>query len=312
MADVEIKYNNSTIASLNDSGTEVLETNGTFLTDDITVEYTKSGGGTPTLQSKTVTPSGSSISVTPDTGYDGLSSVIVNPITLKMGVELPSAELVQSFMYDRLIVADEGVTLPAYGTSAITLKSSANLTPTVTLSLSSYNYYVLARYLSKPVYNTSTIAKGREEYVFSSCAYEIVSIPANAFVASSGKKYASQNTTTLPVGVLNKQLYWTSTTALAVYNGAAYSCYQAAQTPSVSNASSLSPTLTLKSPILYMRGHTTYFPQAVWNTVTDIRYQYIIEVYRIPKNTYNLNGWGIYQQADRIIDCASSSTGNLT
>ena len=45
MADVEIKYNNSTVASLNDSGTEVLETNGTFLTDDITVEYTKSGGG---------------------------------------------------------------------------------------------------------------------------------------------------------------------------------------------------------------------------------------------------------------------------
>lgn len=45
MADVEIKYNNSTIASLNDSGTEVLETKGTFLTDDITVEYTKSGGG---------------------------------------------------------------------------------------------------------------------------------------------------------------------------------------------------------------------------------------------------------------------------
>jgi hypothetical protein len=49
MADVEIKYNNSTIASLNDSGTEVLETNGTFLTDDITVEYTKSGGGGATM-----------------------------------------------------------------------------------------------------------------------------------------------------------------------------------------------------------------------------------------------------------------------
>lgn len=45
MADVEIKYNNATIASLNDSGTEVFETSGTFLTDDITVEYTKSGGG---------------------------------------------------------------------------------------------------------------------------------------------------------------------------------------------------------------------------------------------------------------------------
>lgn len=45
MPDVEITYNNSTIASLSDSGTEVLETSGTYLTDDITVQYTKSGGG---------------------------------------------------------------------------------------------------------------------------------------------------------------------------------------------------------------------------------------------------------------------------
>ena len=49
MADVEIKYNNATIASLSDSGTEVLETNGTFLTDDITVEYTKSGGAVQSM-----------------------------------------------------------------------------------------------------------------------------------------------------------------------------------------------------------------------------------------------------------------------
>lgn len=45
MADVEISYNNSVIASLNDSGTEVLETNGTFMADDVTITYTKSGGG---------------------------------------------------------------------------------------------------------------------------------------------------------------------------------------------------------------------------------------------------------------------------
>ena len=60
MADVEIKYNNSTIASLSDSGTEVFETSGTFLTDDITVQYTKSGGGggdTATVTFSNVDPS---------------------------------------------------------------------------------------------------------------------------------------------------------------------------------------------------------------------------------------------------------------
>ncbi len=45
MADVEISYNNSVIASLSDSGTEVLETNGTFMADDVTITYEKSGGG---------------------------------------------------------------------------------------------------------------------------------------------------------------------------------------------------------------------------------------------------------------------------
>ena len=40
MADVEIKYNNSTIITLVDSTTEVLETSGKMLTDDITIEYT--------------------------------------------------------------------------------------------------------------------------------------------------------------------------------------------------------------------------------------------------------------------------------
>ena len=45
MADVEISYNNSTIATMNDSGTEVLETNGKVCADDITIAYTKSGGG---------------------------------------------------------------------------------------------------------------------------------------------------------------------------------------------------------------------------------------------------------------------------
>lgn len=54
MADVEISYNNSVIASLSDSGTEILETNGTFMSDDITVTYTSPGGGGVSLTYVTI------------------------------------------------------------------------------------------------------------------------------------------------------------------------------------------------------------------------------------------------------------------
>ena len=39
--DVEIRYNNSVIASLSSSGTEILETNGKLCVDDIVVQYSK-------------------------------------------------------------------------------------------------------------------------------------------------------------------------------------------------------------------------------------------------------------------------------
>lgn len=45
MADVEIAYKGSTIATMDDSGTKTLLTNSTWCEDDITIQYTKSGGG---------------------------------------------------------------------------------------------------------------------------------------------------------------------------------------------------------------------------------------------------------------------------
>jgi hypothetical protein len=75
MADVEISYKGSQIATMSATGVKTLLTGDTFCEDDIVVAYNKPSS---TLQSKTVSPTTSQQTVSPDSGYDGLSSVTVN------------------------------------------------------------------------------------------------------------------------------------------------------------------------------------------------------------------------------------------
>ena len=117
---VEILLGNTESASLSDTGSVTLATAGTYVNEDITVDYTKSGG-TPTLQSKTVSPPTSQQTVSPDTGYDGLSSVTVNA--------MPSGSATTPAT---TITANPTISVSASGLITASVSKTQGITPSVT------------------------------------------------------------------------------------------------------------------------------------------------------------------------------------
>lgn len=112
MADVTISYNNSQILALNSSGKEVLDTQGKYMADDLTVEYQK-----PTnFQAKIASPTTSSQTIVPDSGYDALSSVQIYGIS--------PTKAAQTYTPG---TADQTIASGRWLTGAQTIKGDANL-----------------------------------------------------------------------------------------------------------------------------------------------------------------------------------------
>lgn len=247
---------------------------------------------------------------TPDSHGGTIIEITGNPTvpTLNPWVMRPDAEKIYTLAYDKYIVEDEGVTFPAYTTTSTSLKASETISPTIPRDPANYNYYVAERALSIPEYSVTTKAKGRVEYSFASAFYEIVDFPANTISALlDNTKITSLSYSIYAAGNNVGLIYWSSGTAIARYSSAAYGVAQTITAPTVNGTA-----ITIKTPALITRGHTTYFTQTYMDAVTDVRYQYVIEVYRAPKNHLNFNGWGLYNMSDHIMDCVHSTTHKLT
>lgn len=263
------------------------------------------------IPSQYIVPSGSQ-TITQNSTVDvtALAEVVVNVPSQNMVKYAlrPDATLWKSWTYDKMMHADENITIPSYSTSPQTIKASAAL-ETVTLDRDNYYYYLVERMLTIPTYSVTTHNKGRCEYHVGAHIYEIVDVPASTIHAliDTSKYYTTRLSPVLTPNSFIREVYYSGTSTLATYSTQAYGVCQAVVAPSISSGS-----LTINSPTVTARGHTSYFTNTYFNAMTDIRVQYVIELYRAPKNSLNLEGWSNEQLLMQVINCAQSSTHKLT
>lgn len=225
-------------------------------------------------------------------------------LTLKMGVLRPDAELVQSYTCDRFAVEDDEITLPAYTTSSTTLIAASQ--KSIDIDLDEYDYSYAIRALATPVYSIQDKDNGR----FVAAVYcefaEAVVLPKT--MVYDGAVVLSNDYRVTNIGNYKPVIYYNSASSLAVTN-LNYGCYFANTAPSINSSGTLKFSFYL--PSLRIAGSSTYFAQKYMDALTDIRYQYIVEVYRTKKGTANIDGYNRWTLAKHTIDCYNNG-GTLT
>lgn len=257
---------------------------GASYTDVPAIELPQTGGGTVTF-------------------YENGGTTELVPYAIR-----PDAELIKTYTMDQYAKADLGLTIPSYTTTAQTLKASSNLSPTISVDLNNYRYIAVEKFLTIPEYSVTTKGKGRQEYLWCNYIYEVTKSAANEFatIIDPTKKVTTVQTM-WSTSYLYRHLYWTSSSAITLYSSNAYGAYQTPYSPSISGS-----TMTVKSPLLGIRGHTTYFTNTYMNALTDIRYQYVIDIYRAPLNNLNVDGWEHDQLLQHMIGCINTANHDLT
>ena len=223
---------NGTLTYIRPQGTKSISANGTgidvaaYASVDVSVP---TGGGTPSLQSKTATPTETAQTVTPDSGYDGLSSVEVGAIPSDyVGTSIPSRESLD------LVVSGGTVTVPAgyYSAQAsASVASGTEGTPTATKgTVSNHSVSVTpsvtntAGYISGGIKTGSAVTVSASELVSGTYSvtasgthdvtnYASASVASGGATASATKGAVSNHSVTVTPSVTRTAGYVTAGTS---------------------------------------------------------------------------------------------------
>ena len=238
------------------------------------------------------------------------AEITTNVPQMQRAVLRPDAELVETWSYDKLWIADEGNTLPAYSTTAQTLRASELLDVTHEWDLDNYKYFLIERGLVIPIYNTDEIARGRVEWSLSNCAYEFVYPEEGTFRALVDPTKISSSTAlswAVSGGAFYRMPYFTSASGtLSVYAATSYGVWIGITMPSFGSGE-----VRIYSPQFMLRCQPNVFDRPFYEALDDIRFQWIIELWREPVGSLNYNGWVVNQEMERILESVYSADHKL-
>lgn len=230
-----------------------------------------------------------------------------------LGAIRSDAELVKRISYDKYVVRDLGITLPAYTTSTKTLVASSSLTDeAVECNLTLYQYYVCTRILLIPFYSISDVSKGRVEYYINEGGYEIFGSRSGGLpVLSDPSARAGYTENSCFSTGYSLSVYAVSATAYSTHTSTT-GVYASNQSPMFSGYSSVTGEgrIIPRSPYLFCKGDSSRFTQQYMDSLTDIRFQYVIDLFRAP-NDKTYDGWLHTQQFYSIIDAIENGNNTL-
>lgn len=218
----------------------------------------------------------------------------------------PDAELWKSWTYDKRIVADEGIAIPAYSGSQVILKVSEILDE-ITPDFENYRYYIAARSLVIPEYNTTETGRGRFEWSSMVGAYDFVFTPMAELHPLVDSTYTiATNAAAVQGGISYRGLYFTTPTNVSIYANTAYGIWT-----SYAASNYIGGKIRVTNPSFVIRGQANILDQQYWEALTDIRFQYVIELWRVPIDSLQYRGWECQQSVDLSLDCLYSPSRKL-